>query len=563
MKLFSLLVRYSSWGALTLALLAAIVSGVASMGFPALITAALNEEGAMPSWLGWAFLGVCVVVPASRLLSQYLLVRLAQQASFKLRVQLSRQLAAAPLPLQERIGSHRLLAALSEDLPTLTMALTMVPGLCVNAVLILSCMAYLGWLSWPLLVIVTVLLVLGSVATRLAARPAERRMRIVREEADNFFKLFRSLNEGAKEVKIHRWRRTALLDRIEATAGNLRRNGVAARTIFNVSASIGQLLFFFVMGLVLFVVTDFQGQSRAVLVGYTVALFFIKAPLQGILENLPDLSQAEVAIQKLEKLGLYLDVQGADSEPEATVAPRHWERLELAGVTHTYRRENQDETFTLGPIDLELRPGEVAFIVGGNGSGKTTLAKLLLGIYAPEGGEVRLDGRAVTAADRDTYRQLFSVVFSDFFLFDDLLGIEATRLDERSQHYLEKLHLDHKVKIRNGELSTTSLSQGQRKRLALLTAYLEDRPVYLFDEWAADQDPLFKDVFYRQLLPELKALGKTIVVISHDDRYFSVADRVIKLENGQVEYDHLSQPRNSLAGLQEAGDLAQPAVSGS
>jgi putative ATP-binding cassette transporter len=67
-----------------------------------------------------------------------------------------------------------------------------------------------------------------------------------------------------------------------------------------------------------------------------------------------------------------------------------------------------------------------------------------------------------------------------------------------------------------------------------MAAYLEDRPVYLFDEWAADQDPLFKEMFYREFLPELKSRGKTVIVITHDDRYFPVADRIIKLENGQV-----------------------------
>ncbi|MGB8129136.1 MAG: hypothetical protein WCG81_05045 [Candidatus Angelobacter sp.] len=79
-----------------------------------------------------------------------------------------------------------------------------------------------------------------------------------------------------------------------------------------------------------------------------------------------------------------------------------------------------------------------------------------------------------------------------------------------------------------------SLSQGQRKRLALLTAYLEDRPVYVFDEWSADQEPVFREVFYRHLLPALRDRSKTVVVISHDDRYFDVADRVIQLEYGRI-----------------------------
>jgi putative ATP-binding cassette transporter len=171
-------------------------------------------------------------------------------------------------------------------------------------------------------------------------------------------------------------------------------------------------------------------------------------------------------------------------------------------------------------------------VAGGNGSGKTTLAKLLVGLYAPAAGEVRLNGRPV--GDREQYRQLFSAVFVNGHLFDRLLGVEAAGLEDEARDYLSRLELGHKVRVEEGKFSTTDLSQGQRKRLALLTAYLEDRPVYVFDEWAADQDPRFKEVFYTRLLPDLKARGKAVLVISHDERYFHVADRIVRLDYGKL-----------------------------
>jgi putative ATP-binding cassette transporter len=177
------------------------------------------------------------------------------------------------------------------------------------------------------------------------------------------------------------------------------------------------------------------------------------------------------------------------------------------------------------------------FIAGGNGSGKTTLAKLLTGMYVPERGEIRLDGQPVTDENRDAYRQLFSAIFFDFYLFETLLGLERPDLDSQAADLLNQLQLQGKVQVDQGRLSTIDLSQGQRKRLALLTALLEDRPIYLFDEWAADQDPRFKETFYRHLLPKLKSAGKTALVITHDDRYFEMADRVIKLEEGQMVAD--------------------------
>ena len=189
---------------------------------------------------------------------------------------------------------------------------------------------------------------------------------------------------------------------------------------------------------------------------------------------------------------------------------------------------------TVPPIDLTLSPGELVFIVGGNGSGKSTLAKLITGLYVPDAGEILLDGILVDDRNRELYRQLFSTVFADFYLFERLLGLGLQDLDAQAKTYLEQLQLTHKVTIENGKLSTTALSQGQRKRLALLTAYLEDRPIYLFDEWAADQDPFFREIFYQQLLPELKQRGKAVLVISHDDRYFHLADRLLKLDYGQI-----------------------------
>ena len=185
-------------------------------------------------------------------------------------------------------------------------------------------------------------------------------------------------------------------------------------------------------------------------------------------------------------------------------------------------------------LSLALRPAEVVFVVGGNGSGKTTLAKLLVGLYEPEDGDVVLDGKVVSQAERESYRQLFSAVFSDFHIFDAALGLDADDGDARASELLEALALSHKVRIDSGVFSTTKLSTGQQKRLALLIACLEDRPICVFDEWAKDQDPSYKDVFYTEILPSLRARGKCVLVITHDDRYFHLADRCLKLEYGRL-----------------------------
>jgi putative ATP-binding cassette transporter len=214
-----------------------------------------------------------------------------------------------------------------------------------------------------------------------------------------------------------------------------------------------------------------------------------------------------------------------------------WTRLDLKGITHSYRHSGSADEFCLGPLNITFHPGEIVFVIGGNGSGKSTLAKILVGLYEPMDGYISINDEPVTPETRDSYRQLFSVVFFDFYLFERLHTLNDSSEDFRIKGYLEQLQLDHKVTVKDGRLSTLDLSQGQRKRLALLAAFVQDRPVYVFDEWASDQDPMFKQLFYRQILPDLKSRGKAVIVISHDDRYYDVADRVIKLESGQIESD--------------------------
>src|SRR5262249_4159750 len=209
--------------------------------------------------------------------------------------------------------------------------------------------------------------------------------------------------------------------------------------------------------------------------------------------------------------------------------------IEMEGIIHSYHSET--DSFSLGPLDFCFRAGETVFVSGGNGSGKTTFIKLLCGLYVPQSGALRYNGVPVTNENREDYRSQFAVVFSDFFLSETIARTPSPELDTLAARHLKEFRLAHKVQVRNGIFSTTDLSQGQRKRLALVAACLEDKPIYVFDEWAADQDASFRQKFYYEILPELKRRGKTLFVISHDQQYFSQADRLIVLEEGRLWKD--------------------------
>jgi putative ATP-binding cassette transporter len=302
--------------------------------------------------------------------------------------------------------------------------------------------------------------------------------------------------------------------------------------LFNAAVGWGRLTFFVAIGLLLFLWPRYSHDNPATLNGYVLVILYLMSPVEQIMAWLPYMNWAMESVRQIENLGLLLDQCAPEAPATAPVA--RWQQIEFVDVTHAYRREGRPHGFVLGPFQLTLSPGEIIFVIGGNGSGKTTLAKLITGLYVPETGRVRLDGRSIVSENREGYRQLFSAVFDDAMVFDNLWGIAAEGRDQTAHEHLRRLQLDHLVSVSNGAFSTTALSRGQRKRLALLTAYLEDRLIYVFDEWAADQDPVFRKFFYLNLLPELKARGKTVVAITHDDRYFGTADRVIKLDEGKV-----------------------------
>ena len=220
------------------------------------------------------------------------------------------------------------------------------------------------------------------------------------------------------------------------------------------------MLFFIPIGLLIFVLSPLFNISFSVLSGYILTIVFMISPLRTLLISLPILSQASVALEKMESLGLFLAAQTTEPELAKLDYQLEWKSLRLAGVTHRYRGEREDSHFILGPINLTFYPGELVFVVGGNGSGKSTLVKLLTGLYVAETGAIQFDQQLIADVNLEWYRQQFSVVFSDFYLFDRLLGLDNPHLNSQIQAYLVQLQLDHKVTVNEGVLSTTALSQG-------------------------------------------------------------------------------------------------------
>jgi putative ATP-binding cassette transporter len=529
MKLLLLFVR-SSWlmGLVSVSLGAA--SGMATLGLITLIHHALSENAAKSPWLPAAFVGACIAVLVTQVSAHCLLVRLSQSTAARLRYELCNRIIKTPLCGLEAVGTWRLGMTLGHDVGAITDALTGLPGFFANVMVLICGLGYLASLSLPLAAI-TVVLAGVCVATYLAGqRIANRYLRQARQDMDESGEQTGAMLMGIKELKSHHFRFLDFFYGVLLPADtNMRRNLISGLSIQGFAHSWGRLCLFIGIGMLLFVWPNLSPVTVATLTGYTLTILYLTYPLDGILGWLPSLDSALIALKKIEQLGLLLDE--TEAQTLSPVTPP-FESLELQDVTYGYTSPD-GHGFTLGPINLTLTAGDEIFIAGGNGSGKTTLAKLLTGLYVPHQGRVLLNGEVVGNYIRGNYRQLFSTVFVEGRIFDRLLGVELN--EARLRHWAELLEIEDKVDFKTGRFDVQKLSRGQYKRLSLLVACMDDRPILVFDEWAAEQDPGFKDVFYRQILPELRQRGKTVIAITHDDRYFSAADRVVTLVDGRLE----------------------------
>jgi len=521
------------WKTALLATAMGAASGLSTAWLLATVNRALYAPQDAVHGLLWLFAGLCAITIAGEIGSDLGNSLVGQNVVAKLRKDLSEKILSAPIAEIERFRVHRITTTLNQDIDIISTFTFGFSGLAIAAAITLGCFAYLVALSPMLSLLTAIAIALGSWAHAAARQRGRKGFEAAREAQDELQRHYRAITEGAKELRIDRRRRRVLRDSyLRATIERIRDRRVQAMRVFMSANAFGSALFFVVIGIVL----ALQHQLSAgtpVLSGFVIVLLYVKGPLTQLISALPLLGQTQVAIRRVAELSQRF------SNPEADLfaAPvgagsRTPSSIEMRGVRYAYSAGGDTAVFELGPVDLRVEEGEMLFLVGENGSGKTTLIKLLLGLYEPQEGIILLDGKPVVAANRDEYRQLFSTVFADYYLFDDMM-VEPSRVAEAAI-YLERLELGHKVSIANGRFSTTDLSTGQRKRLALLHAYLDRRPVLVFDEWAADQDPAFRRVFYTEILPDLKREGRTLIVISHDDRYFHVADRVVHMSNGCI-----------------------------
>ncbi|MGG1149690.1 cyclic peptide export ABC transporter [Bacillus wiedmannii] len=460
------------------------------------------------------------------------LTTLTNKLIYEKRVEVTSNLLKTPYYRMEEIGGERIYTTLNNDTETISNAVGLIVIGITSTVTIVTCLIYLAFSSIYALITTIGMLFVATLLIILVNRHATKLFGKSRDAQNRFIGFVSDLIAGLKELYLHKDRRKEFEQDMFLSIDDYRQKRTDAELIGANVYFVGEMIAFIVLGGLVFLLPLFLVDfSIASLSNYVLIFLFLKGPIDNVINMVPRINEMKVSWQRINELNQRVSLINNELTPERHKIKDENVSLKLRDVQYQYKIKDQNESFSVGPIDLEFCQGEIVFITGGNGSGKSTLAKLITGLYRADVGTVLVNGEEITTEGIGDY---FTTVFSDYHLFKKMYGINHQGKEELIQSYLSLLGMDEKVSIVDGTFSTTKLSTGQKKRLALLISYLDNRPFYLFDEWAADQDPEFREYFYVTLLPEMKKNGKCVIAITHDDRYFHLADKLIKMEQGQV-----------------------------
>jgi putative ATP-binding cassette transporter len=523
----------------------ALLAGVGNVLVMAIIN---NSAGVLQNALDLRTIAMFLFTIGIYVISQRGLMRLTttevEKMIHDLRMGLVENIGRADLLPLEQIGRSEILAGMVRDTQTISQAVSLLIVGVQSAVLIVLAMVYVFLNNTTAFVLSACFIAFALLLLLRRIDELRDELNIVFEEEHHLFDGLRDILDGFKEVKMSVPRRRAVLEEVDYAASRARDVKILFQCRSANQFVMGQTLIYLLLGVIVFVVPMFSMADPASITRTTSAMLFIIGPLGMVIHAVPMLAAANAAANNLVQLDRTLRSVAVQSQDVTErELPETFEEIRLETVSFTYKDSRAASLFTVGPFDFSVRRGEILFITGGNGSGKSTMLKLLVGLYYPDRGVIRIDRQALSPETYTAYRSLFSVIFADYHLFRKLYGL-AVPDPELIDDLCRLLEIMGKIRVRGDAFDTIELSSGQRKRLAMLVTMLEDKPIVVLDEWAADQDPHFRRKFYEELLPQLKAQGKTVIAITHDDRYFDTADRCIALEEGRVAaVTHRRTPR--------------------
>ncbi|NTW69314.1 MAG: ATP-binding cassette domain-containing protein [Chlorobiaceae bacterium] len=464
-----------------------------------------------------------------------------EQAIDLLRMKLIYRLRHADLWQLEHFGQSRLFTNITQSCKVVSsnsqyLALTTRSVIQIGMILI-----YIATVSLLSCIMLTALLAVATTVYYRLGLSLEKCQEVLAGDEGKLFECVTDLLDGFKEQRLSSRRSGALGEEFN----QLSLHTVSSRSEMHRQGwqqfVFGETMFNLMLGLVVFVIPLYSPSVRTELVKISAAVLFMVPPVFGLMQSLTVLRAAKAAAGRMMELeGELINIVEPCSEELRESFSPEFSEIRMEDMEFAYPAPEGETPFTLGPLNVTIKRGEVVFITGGNGSGKSSLIKLLTSLYHPDRGHLYQDKLVITPSLLVGYRALMAPVFSDFHLFTHLYGLGEVD-SPAAEELLGWMEMDKVVAITGNQFTRTELSTGQRKRLALVAALLEKKPILILDEWAADQDAYFRKKFYRVILPELKRRGLTIIAVTHDDRYFDAADRRLHLEYGRLTELHVNR----------------------
>jgi putative ATP-binding cassette transporter len=457
-----------------------------------------------------------------------------EDAIYNIRIRLTRKIQQVELPFMEKKGSNTLYARFTQSDTLISQAIPQITGAAQMSILLIFSFLYLAYIS-PLSFFISMIgITIGVLLFLSQSKYIKTLLQDVRAKEANYFNSISHLVNGFKEIKINKQKGTDILQNIAKTSDEIKNIKVEVGKQESKVWGLGRIFIYTLLPVLIFIIPSVSEVHADNIYKVSSTMLFITGPVAVLINVLPLLNRVNMAIGDIINLEEEMDKAIAQEAVNNDDAFPVFKEIKVEGVSFYYPENGT--AFSAGPFNEHIVAGELLFIIGGNGSGKSTYLKLLTGLYYPVNGTIYVDSKVVDKTNYPAYRNLFSAIFTDFHLFDKFYGVKNVDA-EKVNYWLKKMQMQHKVKYHEGGFTSTSLSTGQRKRLAFIAAMLEDKPILVIDEFAADQDPQFRKYFYETLLMELKEMGKTVIAVTHDDHYFHVADRVLKMDEGKmVEY---------------------------
>jgi len=512
-----------------------ILAGLSNVLLLAILnTSAEHASNSEFRLMGVVFFALCLLI---YILSQKYVwgigTKLGEGLIESIRIRIFNKISGCNFENLEKIGQAELYTAINQHTYTLSLSSLPIIVSLQSLVIITFTTLYLAYLSLPAFGLTLIFISIAAWMSYKRSQKTNKVLDLAIASEQNVYYSLSDLLEGFKEIKLNHDREQDLLHTAGVLAGRAKDNRIRANLDMAINFITIQSSFYFLIAVLVFLVPQLSIATYPdTVIKIVTAGLFLMGPVSNVFAWMPTFTNAEKSLSLIFKTEALLDKHQELLKKDCALFPS-FEKLSLQKIRHQYRDEFDAINFSTGPIDLQVRHNEILFLTGGNGSGKSTLIKLLLGLYQPCDGQIRLNGTMISAANIFAYRNMFTAILADYHLFSRTYGIREID-QQRVDDLLKRMGLKEKTGLINGEFDTLNLSTGQKKRLALIISILEDRPVMVFDEWAADQDPQFRKIFYHEILPELKANGKTIIAVTHDEKYFDCCDRHFHMEEGLI-----------------------------